>query len=254
MTTYTHKKLANTAALNNEWLLALNNVTASYGTKPILHDVTVHINEGEIVAILGPNGSGKSTVLKSMFGLTQVEKGTVRFLDQQIHPIAHELVKMGVAFVPQGRRVFTHLSVQENLEIGGYFLNDSAEVRRRIAGIYKLFPMLHEKRNEKSSSLSGGQQQILAIARGLMVEPKILMLDEPTLGLSPKAVLEIFALIKKINQERKMAIVVVEHNLRSLLPIADRVYVVNHGTIAFHGKPETLEKENVLERVYMGKM
>jgi branched-chain amino acid transport system ATP-binding protein len=244
----------NTASLTNEWLIELHNITASYGTKPILHDVTVQINEGEIIAILGPNGSGKSTVLKSMFGLTQIESGNVMYLDQKINPVAHELVKMGVAFVPQGRRVFTHLSVHENLEIGGFFLNDSAEVKRRIGEIYKLFPMLHEKRKEKSSSLSGGQQQILAIARGLMVEPKVLMLDEPTLGLSPKAVLEIFALIKKINQERKMAIVIVEHNLRSLLPITDRVYVINHGTIAFHGKPETLEKENILERVYMGKM
>lgn len=244
----------NTASLTNEWLIELHNVTASYGTKPILHDVTVQIDEGEIIAILGPNGSGKSTVLKSMFGMTQVESGNVMYLGQKINPVAHELVKMGVAFVPQGRRVFTHLSVHENLEIGGFFLNSTTEVKRRITEIYKLFPMLHEKQKEKSSSLSGGQQQILAIARGLMVEPKILILDEPTLGLSPKAVLEIFTLIKKINKERKMAIVIVEHNLRSLLPITDRVYVINHGAVAFHGKPEVLEKENVLERIYMGKM
>jgi branched-chain amino acid transport system ATP-binding protein len=240
--------------MKTDWLLQLKNITASYGTKPILHDVSVEINEGEIIAILGPNGSGKSTILKSMFGLTQVESGEVMYLENKIHPVAHELVKMGVAFVPQGRRVFTNLNVQENLEIGGFFLNDRKEVARRIDEVYKLFPMLHEKRKEKSSSLSGGQQQILAIARGLMVEPKLLMLDEPTLGLSPKAVKEVFALIKKINEERKMAIVVVEHNLRSLLPITNRVYVVNHGQIAFHGNPETLEKENILERVYMGKM
>lgn len=240
--------------MNKEFLLQLKDITASYGTKPILFDVNVEIEEGEIIAILGPNGSGKSTILKSMFGMTQVESGEVKYLGQKIHPVAHELVKMGVAFVPQGRRVFTNLNVQENLEIGGFFLNDRKEVARRIAEVYKLFPMLHEKRKEKSSSLSGGQQQILAIARGLMVEPKLLMLDEPTLGLSPKAVKEVFALIKHINKERKMAIVVVEHNLRSLLPITNRVYVVDHGKIAFHGKPETLEKENVLERVYMGKM
>lgn len=240
--------------MNTNWLLQLKNITASYGTKPILHDVSVEINEGEIIAVLGPNGSGKSTILKSMFGLTQVESGDVMYLGNKIRPVAHELVKMGVAFVPQGRRVFTNLNVQENLEIGGFFLNDRKEVARRITEVYKLFPMLHEKRKEKSSSLSGGQQQILAIARGLMVEPKLLMLDEPTLGLSPKAVKEVFALIKKINDERKMAIVVVEHNLRSLLPITNRVYVVNHGQIAFHGNPETLEKENILEKVYMGKM
>lgn len=240
--------------MNTNWLLQLKNITASYGTKPILHDVSVEINEGEIIAVLGPNGSGKSTILKSMFGMTQVESGEVKYLGQKIDPVAHELVKMGVAFVPQGRRVFTNLNVEENLEIGGFFLNDRSEVKRRIEEVYKLFPMLHEKRKEKSSSLSGGQQQILAIARGLMVEPKLLMLDEPTLGLSPKAVKEIFALIKKINEERKMAIVIVEHNLRSLLPITNRVYVVNHGKIAFHGNPETLEKENILEKVYMGKM
>jgi branched-chain amino acid transport system ATP-binding protein len=240
--------------MDTQWLLELKNITASYGSKPILHDVSVAINEGEIIAVLGPNGSGKSTTLKSMFGLTHVESGDVMFLGQKIHPVAHELVKMGVAFVPQGRRVFTNLSVEENLEIGGFFLNDRKEVARRIAEVYKLFPMLKEKRKEKSSSLSGGQQQILAIARGLMVEPKLLLLDEPTLGLSPKAVKEVFELIKKVNEERKMAIVVVEHNLRSLLPITNRVYVIDHGKVAFHGKPETLEKENVLERVYMGKM
>lgn len=240
--------------MNKNYLLELKNITASYGTKPILHNVNVAFDEGEIIAILGPNGSGKSTILKSMFGMTQIESGEVKFLGSIINPVAHKLVKMGVAFVPQGRRVFTNLNVQENLEIGGFFLNDSSEVKRRIAEVYKLFPMLYEKRKEKSSSLSGGQQQILAIARGLMVEPKILLLDEPTLGLSPKAVKEIFELIKNINEDRKMAIVIVEHNLRSLLPITNRVYVVNHGEIAFHGSPEKLEEENTLEKVYMGKM
>lgn len=238
--------------MKTEWLLQLKNISASYGTKPILHDVNVEINEGEIIGVLGPNGAGKSTVLKSMFGLTHVIDGHVMYLGQNINPVAHELVKMGVAFVPQGRRVFTNLSVEENLEIGGFFLNDSSEVKRRIAEVYKLFPMLQDKRKEKSSSLSGGQQQILAIARGLMVEPKLLLLDEPTLGLSPKAVKEVFTLIKKINEDRKMAIVVVEHNLKSLLPITNRVYVIDHGKVAFHGTAETLEEKNVLEKVYMG--
>ncbi len=238
--------------MSNASLLQLKNISASYGTKPILHGVDFQIASGEIVGVLGPNGAGKSTVLKSMFGMTEVISGDVEFLDQKIHPIAHELVKMGVAFVPQGRRVFTNLSVEENLEIGGFFLNDTKEVKRRIGEIYNLFPMLKEKRREKSSSLSGGQQQILAIARGLMVEPKLLLLDEPTLGLSPKAVKEVFVLIKRINTERKMAIVIVEHNLKSLLPIVDRVYVVDHGEVVFHGTPEKLEEHHVLERVYMG--
>jgi branched-chain amino acid transport system ATP-binding protein len=240
--------------MNTTPLLALKNISAGYGIQHILSNIDVTIDEGEIIAILGPNGSGKTTVLKSMFGLTTVFNGNVEFLGNTIHPIAHDLVQMGVAFVPQGRQVFTHLTVEENLEIGGYFLNNDREVSRRIKEIYALFPMLHQKRKEKSSSLSGGQQQILAIARGLMVEPKLLLLDEPTLGLSPKIVKEIFALIKKINTERKMAIVIVEHNLKSLLPIADRVYVVDHGKIAFHGNPEQIEKENILEKVYMGKM
>lgn len=234
------------------YLLQLKNISASYGDKPILKHVDVSIDEGEIVAVLGPNGSGKSTVLKTMFGLTTVVGGHVEYLGQKIVPVAHDLVHMGVAFVPQGRRVFTHLTVEENLEIGGHFLNNDHEVKRRIKNIYEMFPMLHTKKNEKSGSLSGGQQQILAIARGLMVEPKLLLLDEPTLGLSPKAVLEIFEIIKNINRDRGMAIVIVEHNLKSLLPITDRVYVIDHGQVAFHGKPEEIKEKQVLEKVYMG--
>jgi branched-chain amino acid transport system ATP-binding protein len=235
-----------------EYLLQLKNISASYGDKPILKGVDVSIDEGQIIAILGPNGSGKSTVLKTMFGLTTLVSGHVEFLGQDIRPLPHDLVAMGVAFVPQGRRVFTHLTVEENLEIGGHFLNNTREVARRIENIYDMFPMLRTKRSEKSSSLSGGQQQILAIARGLMVEPKLLLLDEPTLGLSPKAVLEVFEIIKQINTERNMAIVIVEHNLKSLLPITDKVYVIDHGEIAFTGGPGEIKEKQVLEQVYMG--
>lgn len=238
--------------MKKEPLLQLKNIHASYGEIPVLQDLSLHINAGEIVALMGPNGAGKSTVLKAIFGLLP-HTGDVIFEGQKIHPSPFELVKMGIAFVPQGRRVFTTLSVEENLEVGGHFLNDKKECARRVAGLYKLFPLLEEKKKVRAGMLSGGQQQLVAIARGLMTEPKILLLDEPTLGLAPKIVKEMFTTIKNINTERGTAVLVVEHNLHSLLPITDRAYVLNHGKIAYSGSGEETSKSDILERIFSGK-
>ncbi len=234
-------------------LLELKNLSASYNEVPVLHEVNIHIDEGEIVALMGPNGAGKSTVLKAIFGLI-AHKGDVVYEGGKIHPLPHQLVQMGVAYVPQGRRVFTSLSVEENLDIGGYFITDSAERARRISNLYHLFPVLRQKKDTKAGGLSGGQQQMLAIARGLMTEPRLLLLDEPTIGLAPKVVKEIFNLIKDINTSKKTAIIVVEHNLHSLLPITDRAYVMNHGKIVYEGTGAETSKSDILERVFSGKI
>lgn len=213
---------------------------------------SVSIDEDEVVALMGPNGAGKSTILKAIFGLAPIDRGTVSWEGNAFTPISHEVVHRGVSFVPQGRRVFRHLTVLENIEIGGWMIKSTKERRERIENVLDLFPALRSKLKAKSGTLSGGQQQMLAIARGLMTDPKILLLDEPSLGLAPKIVKEVFAKIREINERRKMAIVVVEHNLKSLLEITTRAYVLDKGVVYAEGSPKDLISKGVLEKVFLG--
>jgi branched-chain amino acid transport system ATP-binding protein len=240
--------------MEKEILLRLENGEVHYGGVHALVGADIQIDEGEIVALMGPNGAGKSTALKAMFGLAPMFAGKVLYHEKKINPKPHEMVERGIAFVPQGRRVFTHLTVEENLEIGGFSVKSKDEIKRRISDVMELFPILREKRKAKSGSLSGGQQQMLAIARGLMVDPQILLLDEPTLGLAPKIVKEVFAKIKEINERRKMAVVIVEHNIRSLLDVADRAYVLNRGKVVLAGEVENIRNSQILQDVFLGRM
>ncbi len=233
-------------------LLQTKNVTVQYGGVTALKRASVAIGEGEIVALMGPNGAGKSTVIKSMFGLAPISSGEVLLHEAPYTPIPHQIVHKGVSYVPQGRRVFTHLSVYENLEIGGYIVPDKSLVEDRITQAFDLFPDLKKKRDNASGTLSGGQQQMLAIARGLMTDPNVLLLDEPSLGLAPKIVKEVFELVARINEERHTAILIVEHNLQSLLPIAHRAYVLDHGEVVVTGDATNIGQSDILERVFMG--
>ncbi len=235
-----------------EKLLRLENVSVHYGGVRALDGVSVELDEGEIIALMGPNGAGKSTVLKAAFGIAPTTSGKVKWHEKEIEPVPHEMVKRGLSFVPQGRRVFQHLTVEENLEIGGFVIRDRKEVHRRISEALDIFPALKSKRKMKSSALSGGEQQMLALARGLMTDPKVLFLDEPSLGLAPKIVKEVFAKIKEINERRKTAIMVVEHNIKSLLEIAHRAYVLDKGKIAYAGGAKELEHNRILEKVLLG--
>jgi branched-chain amino acid transport system ATP-binding protein len=203
---------------------------------------------------MGPNGAGKSTILKAIFGLAPIHRGEIRWHDEAVKPISHQMVARGISFVPQGRRVFKHLTVRENLEVGGYVLKNQKEIQGRIEEMLDLFPMLKSKIRDKSSSLSGGQQQMLALARGLMIDPKVLLLDEPSLGLAPKIVKEVFQKIKEINERRKTAIIVVEHNIKSLLEIAGRAYVLDKGKVVVTGTPSNIIGSNVLEKVFLGNL
>ena len=239
--------------MENKPLLQLKNISASYGEIPVLHNIDIAINAGEIVALMGPNGAGKSTVLKSIFGLIE-HTGDIIYEGEKISPKPHELPGMGIAFVPQGRRVFNNLTVKENLEIGGFALNDEKGCARRVEHLFNLFPTLRAKATSYAGNLSGGQQQLLAIARGLMMKPKLLLLDEPTLGLSPKIVKEIFETIKEINKNQNTTILVVEHNLHSLLPITDRSYILAHGKVVASDTGANIGKSDILERVFMGKI
>ena len=240
--------------MDNEKLLHLRNVCVQYGGVHALSDVTVSLDEGEIVALMGPNGAGKSTVLKAIFGLSPHSSGEVCWHERPFTPAPHRVVRRGIAFVPQGRRVFTHLTVEENLEIGGVVINNKTLLRQRIDDVMDFFPILREKRTMPSGTLSGGQQQMVALARGLMTDPKVLLLDEPSLGLAPKVVKEVFAKIKEINKNRNTAIMIVEHNIASLLSIADRAYILDKGRVVVEDDAKNLINSSVLEDVFLGKL
>lgn len=236
-----------------EILLQLQNISVRYGGVVALRDVDIALDEGEIVALMGPNGAGKSTVLKTIFGLAPISQGKVLWHEKPFLPVSHQIAHMGVAFVPQGRRVFIHLSVQENLEMGGFVVKDKHLLKRRMEEVMDTFPILRSKRNMRSGTLSGGEQQQLALARGLMADPKVLLLDEPSLGLAPKLVKEVFLKIQEINEKHKTAIMVVEHNIRSLLEIAHRAYVLDKGKVVAQDSAQNIQKSDILEKVFLGK-
>lgn len=238
----------------SEMLLQLKNIHVHYGGVKALDGVDFELDEGEIVALMGPNGAGKSTVLKAIFGLAPVESGQVLWHGKILKPVPHQVVGLGISFVPQGRRVFSHLTVEENLEMGGFAVKDKKELRRRMAEVMEIFPVLRRKQKMKSGALSGGEQQMLALARGLMTDPKVLLLDEPSLGLAPKIVKEVFAKIKDINERHKTAIVIVEHNIKSLLEIVHRGYVLDKGKVVAKDTAGKLLQGDVLERVFLGKI
>ena len=235
-----------------EKLLQLKGVSVHYGGVHALDGASAYIDEGEVVALMGPNGAGKSTVLKAIFGIAPITHGEALWHEKKYVPVPHEVVARGIAFVPQGRRVFKYLTVEENLEIGGFVVHDKKELRRRIDEAFELFPALKAKRHAQSGTLSGGQQQMLALARGLMVDPKVLLLDEPSLGLAPKIVKEVFEKIGEINRRHKTAIMVVEHNIKSILDIVHRAYVMDKGKVAAEGAPAQIIESGILERVFLG--
>ncbi|MDA2936481.1 ABC transporter ATP-binding protein [Patescibacteria group bacterium AH-259-L05] len=239
--------------MEQELLLQLKNISVHYGGVKALDGVDIAIDEGEIVALMGPNGAGKSTILKTVFGLAPIHSGTVLWHEKPFVPVPHHVVHTGIAFVPQGRRVFSHLTVYENLEIGGFIIKEKNELRRRINEVMEIFPILGRKRKAKAGILSGGEQQMVALARGLMINPKVLLLDEPSLGLAPKIVAQVFDKIITINQRHKTAILVVEHNITSLLNIAHRAYILDKGKVVAEGDSEKLIKSNILENVFLGK-
>ena len=209
-------------ANNGGNLLELVDVSVNYGAVAALDAVSMGVRKGEVVAVMGPNGAGKSTVLKAIMGLAPVTGGRVYWRQNQLVAATHEVVKEGISFVPQGRRVFTHLTIQENLEMGCLYLKDRVEKQGRLDSVMGLFPILQEKRRDLASQMSGGQQQMLALGRGLMAGPEMLLLDEPTLGLAPIVVKEVFQKVAEISERLDTTIFVVEHNIKGVLDIVDR--------------------------------
>ena len=236
----------------NPPLLELTNISVEYGAVRALDDVSMDIHAGEVVAVMGPNGAGKSTVLKAVMGLAPVVSGTVYWRQRPLAVETHEIVKEGIAFVPQGRRVFTHLSIAENLEMGCIYLHDRAEKSRRLDSVMELFPILYEKRRDVASQMSGGQQQMLALGRGLMASPELLLLDEPTLGLAPIIVREVFQKVAEISERLGTTIMVVEHNIKGVLDIVDRAYVLDKGSVVHNGTPQSIRDTDILTQVFLG--
>ena len=241
-------------AQEDENLLELIDISVHYGAVIGLDKVSLAVNRGELVAVMGPNGAGKSTVLKAIMGLAPVVGGTVYLRGDPLDVATHEIVKQGISFVPQGRRVFTHLTIEENLRLGCLHVDNRDEQERRLESTLDLFPILRDKRRDYASAMSGGQQQMLAIGRGLMAGPDILLLDEPTLGLAPIIVTEVFEKVSEISQVLRTTILVVEHNIKGILDIADRAYVLNNGRVAHDGTPQTVQETDILTDVFLGRV
>lgn len=237
--------------MQKETLLQLKDIHVHYGGVKALDGASIKLDEGEIIALMGPNGAGKSTILKALFGLAPIESGSIYWHEEKIIPQSHEIVERGISFVPQGRQIFKSLTVQENLEMGGFSIKSKAVLKDRIKTVLHLFPDLRSKLKHPAKNLSGGQQQMVAIARGLITDPKILLLDEPTLGLSPKIVKEVFKKIKEINQKHKTGIMIVEHNLLSILEIVDRAYVLDKGRVVTEDTPQNILGSKILEKVFL---
>ena len=235
-------------------LLELVDISVRYGAVVALDKVSVGVEKGEVVAVMGPNGAGKSTVLKAVMGLAPVVGGSVYWRESPLAAATHEIVKEGIAFVPQGRRVFTHLTIEENLDMGCLHLDDRAEKERRLESVMELFPILRQKRGDMASQMSGGQQQMLALGRGLMAAPELLLLDEPTLGLAPIIVTEVFHKVAEISERLQTTILIVEHNIKGVLSIVDRAYVLDKGHVAHNGSPESIRETNILTDVFLGRV
>ncbi len=233
-------------------LLEVKDIVAGYSGVPAIHGVSFSIEEGEIVSMVGANGAGKSTILKTVSGLLRPERGTITFAGQRADGLPpHRLVAMGIAHVPEGRRLFARMTVQQNLIMGAYTQRSEAERAETLAEIYEIFPILKERRTQLAGTMSGGEQQMLAIARGMMSRPRLLMLDEPSLGLMPKLVTQIFELIRRI-AARGTTILLVEQNVREALELCDRGYVLQTGKVVAEGTGDELLGSELVKKAYLG--
>ena len=233
-------------------MLELSGVKASYGPIKALKGVSLAVKKGEIVTLLGANGAGKSTTLMTISGVNRTADGEIRYKGERIDGLpAHEIVFKGLSQVPEGRRIFSRLSVRENLDMGAFTLKDKAAISKNLNEVYDLFPVLKERASQQGGTLSGGEQQMLAIGRALMSNPELLLLDEPSLGLAPIIVTKIFKIIKDIN-ERGVTVLLVEQNAKAALKLAHRAYVLETGTITLEGPAHELLENEQVKKAYLG--
>ncbi len=233
-------------------MLELKNVNVHYGAIHALQGINIKVNQGEIVTLIGANGAGKSTTLKAISGVLKPTTGEILFEGNNIAKMkSHNLVSLGIAHVPEGRRVFSKMSVMENLEMGAYSRKDKEQIKKDYEKIFEIFPRIYERRNQMAGTLSGGEQQMLAMGRALMSKPRLLLLDEPSMGLAPLIVKQIFSIIEDINKSGT-TILLVEQNATMALKVADRAYVIQHGTIEMEGSAEELLNDESVKNAYLG--
>ena len=234
-------------------VLELKDIEAGYNRKPVLQGVSLNVGKGEVVALIGPNGAGKSTVIKTVMGIVKARNGEILYGGLPINGNSpFENIRKGIAYVPQGNSVFSDLTVGENLRMGGYTLKDETLVKSRITEVFALFPEIGKRKDADAGNLSGGEKQMLALGRALMLRPEVLLLDEPSLGLSPKAVKKSFQTIKNISTQFKTSILIVEQNVKSVLEIAGRAYVLRLGRVVLDDIPANLTKERITD-AFLGK-
>ena len=235
-----------------EPMLKIDNIDVDYGAIHALKGISLEVNEGEIVTLIGANGAGKSTTLRTISGLLKPKTGSITFLGQSIAGVrAHEIVKKGISQVPEGRRVFAEMTVMENLDLGAFVRKDKAGIQQDLKHVFELFPRLEERKNQSAGTLSGGEQQMLAMGRALMSRPKLLLLDEPSMGLAPLLIKEIFNIIVDINKSGT-TVLLVEQNANMALSIANRAYVLETGRITLSGKAQDLAASEDVRKAYLG--
>ena len=235
-----------------EPMLKIDNIDVYYGAIHALKGISLEVNEGEIVTLIGANGAGKSTTLRTISGLLKPKAGSITFLGQNIAGVrAHEIVKKGISQVPEGRRVFAEMTVMENLDLGAFVRKDKAGIQQDLKRVFELFPRLEERKNQSAGTLSGGEQQMLAMGRALMSRPKLLLLDEPSMGLAPLLIKEIFNIIVDINKSGT-TVLLVEQNANMALSIANRAYVLETGRITLSGKAQDLAASEDVRKAYLG--
>ena len=233
-------------------MLEIKNLYSGYGGLEVLRDVNLEVKEKEIVAVIGPNGAGKSTVIKSVFNIAKITGGEINFKGKSIRGLkTHKLLSRGIVYVPQGRIIFGNLTVKENLKMASDFIDDQGEADKMLEKVYMQFPVLKERENSFAYTLSGGERQMLALARALMNKPGLLMLDEPSLGLAPKLQKELFKEIKRLRDETGISILIVEQNAKKAIEISDRVYLLEDGKVALHDGKNILKNKKI-KSVYLG--
>lgn len=233
-------------------MLEVKDIEVFYGVIQAIKGISFEVNEGEVIALIGANGAGKTTTLHTITGLLQPKKGSIMFEGKDITKVpAHKIVSLGMAHVPEGRRVFGELTVYENLKMGAYTRKDKAEIQETLEMIYKRFPRLEERKNQLAGTLSGGEQQMLAMGRALMSHPKIIVMDEPSMGLSPIFVNEIFKIIQDVSKSGT-TVLLVEQNAKKALSIADRAYVLETGKIVLEGDAKELMNNDSIKKAYLG--
>src|SRR5690606_34737715 len=233
-------------------MLSINNLHVSYGGIKALRGINLKIEEGKIVTLIGANGAGKSSTLRAIMNLVKKESGTIEYDGEDLTNLkTQDIVKKGITLSPEGRRIFPNLTVEENLILGAYTINDKSAIHNQMGKMYDLFPRLKERSWQKAGTLSGGEQQMLAVARALMVKPKVLMLDEPSLGLAPLLVKDIFEIIKEINRQGN-TILLIEQNAKKSLEVADYGYVIETGSIVIEGEGHSLLNNEKVKEAYLG--